>query len=167
MWELLLGFGNCGFLRAMPLTYLLLRSERCYPEVGRRFVNRNFDRVADAAQTYTSLENMRNNMVMKQFAKEVLLEENYIKFIKSYKFTFWFQLIGILAGFIIPCVVFLVIFKQFEYCLFGASFGIFWTCIWLPVSMFIPQTKIYRKFAKWFRKNNATLDELDAIFYES
>ena len=41
---------------------------------------------------------MRQNMDMKKFAKEVLLDENYKKFMKSYKFTFWSQLLGILSG---------------------------------------------------------------------
>ena len=128
-------------------------------------MNDNFEKIADIARANASLENMRENMEMKKFAKEILLEENYVKFMKSYKFTFWFQLIGMLAGFIIPCTVFWVIYKKFEYCLFGAAFGILWMCIWLTISMIIPQTKIYRKFAKWFRNRNSTLDELDVIFY--
>ncbi len=75
---------------------------------------------------------------MKDFAKEILLEENYNKFIRSYKFTFWFQLIGVLAGFIVPSIVLLIIFKEFIYCAFGAAIGIFWMWIWLPLSLVIP-----------------------------
>lgn len=75
----------------------------------------------DLIQANASLENLRQNLDMKDFAKEILLEENYNKFIRSYKFTFWFQLIGVLAGFIVPSVVLLVIFKEFIYCAFGAS----------------------------------------------
>lgn len=115
---------------------------------------------------YSSLENARQNMEMKMFAKEVLLEENYEKFIKSYKFMFGFQLIGILAGFIVPSVVIIIIFQDISYIAFGAAFGILWMCIWLPISMLMPQGKIYRKFSKWYRKSHATLDELDIIFYE-
>lgn len=120
----------------------------------------------DAISAHASLENMRENMEMKQFAKEVLLEENYEKFIKSYKFTFWFQLLGILSGFFIPSVVLLIITGDINYVAFGAAIGILWMCVWLPVSMLMPQTKIYRKFAKWYRKRHATLSELDDIFYE-
>ena len=129
-------------------------------------MNDNFERIADIARGHASLENMRDNMAMKEFAKEVLLEENYIKFMKSYRFTFWFQLLGTLAGFTVPCAVFLMVYKEWEYCVFGAAIGIFWMCIWLTISMIIPPTKIYRRFAKWFRKSNSSLDELDVIFYE-
>lgn len=79
----------------------------------------------DLIQANASLENLRQNLDMKDFAKEILLEENYNKFIRSYKFTFWFQLIGVLAGFIVPSVVLLIIFKEFIYCAFGATIGIF------------------------------------------
>ena len=115
---------------------------------------------------YASLDNARQNMEMKKFAKEVLLEENYEKFIKSYKFMFWFQLICILSGFILPSFLMLIIFEDISYVAFGGCLGIFWMCIWLPISMLMPQGKIYRKFSKWFRKEHATLDELDVIFYE-
>jgi hypothetical protein len=54
-------------------------------------------------------------MEMKRFAKEVLLEENYEKFMKSYKFMFWFQLIGIIAGFIIPSAVIVIISQDLSY----------------------------------------------------
>ena len=70
----------------------------------------------DLIQANASLENLRQNLDMKDFAKEILLEENYNKFIRSYKFTFWFQLIGVLAGFIVPSVVLLIIFKEFIWC---------------------------------------------------
>ena len=43
----------------------------------------------------------------------------------NYKCYIWFQLIGVLAGFIVPSVVLLVIFKEFIYCAFGATIGIF------------------------------------------
>ena len=108
----------------------------------------------DLIQANASLENLRQNLDMKDFAKEILLEENYNKFIRSYKFTFWFQLIGVLAGFIVPSVVLLVIFKEFLYCAFGATIGIFWMCVWMLLSMVIPPTRIYRKFAKWYRKSD-------------
>ena len=85
----------------------------------------------DLIQANASLENLRQNLDMKDFAKEILLEENYNKFIRSYKFTFWFQLIGVLAGFIVPSVVLLIIFKEFIYCAFGATIGIFWMCVWM------------------------------------
>ena len=68
----------------------------------------------DLIQANASLENLRQNLDMKDFAKEILLEENYNKFIRSYKFTFWFQLIGVLAGFIVPSVVLLIIFKEYS-----------------------------------------------------
>ena len=120
----------------------------------------------DMISAYASLDNARQNMEMKKFAKEVLLEENYEKFIKSYKFMFWFQLIGILSGFILPSFLMLIIFEDISYVAFGVCLGIFWMCIWLPISMLMPQGKIYRKFSKWFRKEHATLDELDVIIYE-
>ena len=85
--------------------------------------------------------------------------------IRSYKFTFWFQLIGVLAGFIVPSVVLLVIFKEFIYCAFGATIGIFWMCVWMLLSMVIPPTRIYRKFAKWYRKSDVSIRDLDEIFY--
>ena len=107
----------------------------------------------------------RQNLDMKDLSKEILLEENYNKFIRSYKFTFWFQLIGVLAGFIVPSVVLLVIFKEFIYCAFGATIGIFWMCVWMLLSMVIPPTRIYRKFAKWYRKSDVSIRDLDEIFY--
>lgn len=116
--------------------------------------------------TYSALDNARQNMGMKKFAKEVLLEENYEKFVKSYKFMFWFQLIGILAGFLIPSFLVIIIFQDMSYVAFGVAFGILWMCIWFPISMLMPHGKIYRKFAKWFRKKHATLSELDIIFYD-
>lgn len=119
----------------------------------------------DIIAANASLDNMRQNMDMKRFAKEVLLEENYVKFMKSYKFTFWFQLLGILSGFLIPSVVILIFTKNIDFLAFGLAIGILWICIWLPISLLMPQTKIYRKFAKWFRKKHATIDELDVIFY--
>lgn len=39
----------------------------------------------DLIQANASLENLRQNLDMKDFAKEILLEENYNKFIRSYK----------------------------------------------------------------------------------
>ena len=42
----------------------------------------------DLIQANASLENLRQNLDMKDFAKEILLEENYNKFIRSYKFQF-------------------------------------------------------------------------------
>ncbi len=121
-----------------------------------------FEKRADISPA--SLKNLYENMEMKQWAKEVLSEKNYIQFIKSYQFTFWFQLLGIIAGFLIPCTILWVIYQSFEYCLFGAAFGILWMFVWLIVSMLIPPTRIYRKFAKWFRNEHSTLKELDAIF---
>ena len=49
----------------------------------------------DIISANASLDHMRQNMDMKKFAKEVLLDENYKKFMKSYKFTFWSQLLGV------------------------------------------------------------------------
>ena len=109
---------------------------------------------------------MRENMDMKHMAKEILLEENYIRFMKSYRFTFWFQLLGTLAGLIIPPIVFYIVFKDLSYCVIGIAIGIPWMCIWLPLSLLIPPTRIYRKFAKWYRKKYARIDELDEIFYK-
>ena len=126
----------------------------------------NFEKIADIARAHASLENMRENMEMKKLAKEILPEKNYVKFMKSYRFTFWFQLLGMIAGFLIPCTILLVIYKNFAYCLFGAVFGILFMCIWLTISMIIPQTKIYRRFAKWFRNEHSTLDELETVFHE-
>ena len=118
----------------------------------------------DIISANAALDNMRQNMEMKKFAKEVLLEENYVKFMKSFKFTFWFQLLGVLSGFLIPSVAILTFTKDIDYLAFGLAFGILWMCIWLPISLLMPQTKIYRKFAKWFRKKHATIDELNEIF---
>ena len=42
----------------------------------------------DLIQANASLENLRQNLDMKDIAKEILLEENYNKFIRSYKFLF-------------------------------------------------------------------------------
>lgn len=39
----------------------------------------------DLIQANASLENLRQNLDMKDIAKEILLEENYNKFIRSYK----------------------------------------------------------------------------------
>lgn len=125
----------------------------------------DFDRLANIAQINASLQNMRENMDMRKLAKEILCEEDYTKFIKSYKFTFWFQLIGILAGFAVPSIILLVVFKDTSFLAFGAAIGILWMCIWLPLSLLIPPTKIYRKFAKWYRGRNSTIDELNIIFY--
>ncbi len=110
----------------------------------------------DIISATASLDNMRQNMDMKRLAKEVLLEKNYVKFMKSYKFTFWFQLLGVLSGFLLPSVVIIILTKEISYFAVGAVIGIPWMCLWLPISLLMPQTKIYRKFAKWFRKKNAT-----------
>ena len=118
------------------------------------------------ATTNAALDNMRQNMDMKALAKEVLREENYERFIKSYKFTFWFQLLGTLCGFLIPSVILVLIYKDALMITFGAAIGIIWMIIWLVISQFIPQTKLYRKFARWYRKENSSLQELDLIFYE-
>lgn len=120
----------------------------------------------DIIQANASLDNLRKNLEIKEFAKEILLEENYTKFMKSYKFTFWLQLLGVSAGFVVPSVVLLIIFKDIAYCAFGAVIGILWMCIWLPLSLLIPPTRIYRKFAKWYRNRHSTIDELDIIFYK-
>ena len=119
----------------------------------------------DLIQANASLENLRQNLDMKDFAKEILLEENYNKFIRSYKFTFWFQLIGVLAGFIVPSVVFLVIFKEFIYCPFAAAKSNVWVCVWILLSLVISPTKTYRKFAKWSRTSDVSQRDLDEIFY--
>lgn len=129
-------------------------------------MNHGFDRLARFAQTHASLDHMRQNMDMKNMAKEILPEENYVKFMKSYRFTFWFQLLGTLAGFIIPPAVLYLVYRDISYCALGAAFGILWMCIWLPFSLLIPPTRIYRKFAKWFRDEHATMDELNVIFYQ-
>jgi hypothetical protein len=123
-------------------------------------------KTSDIISASGSLENALENMEMKAFAKEVLLEENYEKFIKSYRFMFWFQLIGCLAGFIIPSVVLVMITQEVSYLAFGAFIGILWACVWLMISLFVPQGKICRKFTKWFRKRGGSLKELDEIFYE-
>lgn len=112
----------------------------------------------------TYFNNIANNADMISYAKNILSKENYQKFIYSYKFTFWLQLIGMLAGFIIPTIIFLLIYKNFIYCIFAVSIGIFWMCIWLPVSLLFPQTKIYRRFSKMFRNNKINSDELNSIF---
>lgn len=54
--------------------------------------------------------------------------------------------------------------KDMDYLAFGLTIGILWMCVWLPISLLMPQTKIYRRFAKWFRKKHATIDELNEIF---
>lgn len=120
----------------------------------------------DFKQANASLENLRQNLKMKEFAKEILLEENYNKFMKSYRFTFWFQLLGILAGFIVPSVVLLIVFKDITYGCLGVTIGVLWMCIWMPFSSVIPSTRIYRKFAKWYRKRNVSMQDLDEIFYK-
>ena len=45
------------------------------------------------------------------------------------------------------------------------SLGIFWMCVWMLLSMVIPPTRIYRKFAKWYRKSDVSIRDLDEIFY--
>lgn len=130
-------------------------------------MNNKFDKLANFAQTYASLENMRENMDMKNLAKEILLEENYDKFIKSYKFMFWFQLVGTLAVFGIPCAVLILIFQDISYMAFGAAIGIVLLPIMFLISMLMPQGRIYRKFAKWYRNRHSTIGELDVIFYEN
>lgn len=45
----------------------------------------------DIISANASLENMRQNMDMKRFAKEVLLEENYKKFMKPINLHFGFN----------------------------------------------------------------------------
>lgn len=117
------------------------------------------------AQAHASLSNLKDNKNMMALAKEILLEENYEKFIISYKFTFYFQLIGIVLGFIIPTFIFYLIFKDIVYCAFGLTIGIIWMIFWLILSMFMPQSKIYHKFAKWYR-STGSIKELDVIFYE-
>ena len=117
------------------------------------------------AQVNASLSNLRDNLNMVALAKEILLEENYEKFMRSYKFTFYFQLIGIIVGFIIPTLIFYLVFKDIVYCVFGLTIGIIWMIFWLILSMFMPQSKIYHKFAKWYRRTGS-IKELDVIFYE-
>lgn len=119
----------------------------------------------DINQALASLNNLKDNLDMKEFAKEILLEENYEKFIKSYKFTYWFQLLGIIAGFIIPSIALVIIFNDIAMVMFGVSIGIFWMIIWLIISHFVPQSKIYHKFAKWYRKKDVSIRDLDDIFY--
>ncbi len=123
-------------------------------------------RTRDVIQANVSLENLRQNLDMKKFAKEVLLEENYIRFLKSYKFTFWFQLLGILAGFIIPSLILVFLFGDFAMVMVGAAIGIFWMIIWLIISQFVPQSRIYHKFAKWYRQKDVSIRDLDDIFYQ-
>lgn len=106
----------------------------------------------DINQALASINNIKDNLDMKEFAKEILLEENYEKFMKSYKFTYWFQLLGIIAGFIIPSIVLVIIFNDIAMVMFRVSIGIFWMIIWLIISHFVPQSRIYHKFAKRFRK---------------
>ena len=118
----------------------------------------------DMISANASLENLRQNMEMKSFAKEVLLEENYIKFMKSYKFMFWFQLLGILAGFLLPSAVIYILAKDIAFVAFGIAIGILWMIIWLIISLLMPQGRIYRKFSKWYRKRHAAMSELNEIF---
>ena len=118
------------------------------------------------ADANAALDNMRQNMAMKALAKEILCEENYERSIKSYKFTFWFQLLGILCGFLVPTVILVRVYKDVMFITFGAAIGIIWMILWLVISQLIPQTKLYRKFARWYRKENSSLQELDLIFYE-
>ena len=108
--------------------------------------------------------NSIDNLEIKTLAKEILKEENYIRFMKSYKFTFWFQAIGILAGFIVPSIIFLILFKDTIYLAFSAAIGIFWMISWLIISQCIPQTRIYRQFAKWYRKKDTSIKDLEKIF---
>ena len=113
---------------------------------------------------YGSLRNATENVKMKVYAKEILLEENYEKFIKSFKYMFWFQITGILAGFIVPCVVIFIATRNMDYAVCGLSIGIFWAIIWMILSMFVPKGRIYRDFAKWYRNSPDRLDDLEAIF---
>ena len=143
-----------------------MKKERQIEAWRKLFMDHIIDRLTDLARTQAALDNMRENMDMKHMAKEILLEENYIRFMKSYRFTFWFQLLGTLAGLIIPPIVFYIVFKDLSYCVIGIAIGIPWMCIWLPLSLLIPPTRIYRKFAKWYRKKYSRIDELDEIFYK-
>ena len=119
-------------------------------------------------QTYTlepALNNMYENMSMKALAKEILLEENYVRYIKSYYFTFWAQILGILAGFLIPMIIFSIYLKDIENgILAGAGFGSMWMILWIPGALLLPQTRIYRQFAKWYRDDNSQIYELNLIF---
>lgn len=108
----------------------------------------NWDRLS----AYTSLNNMGENMEMKEFAKELLLEENYIKFIKSYNFTFKFQLFGTLGVFLIPCIILLILTNEIAYMTFGVVIGLVWMIFWVIISLLIPPTQIYRKFDKCIEK---------------
>lgn len=159
-------------LRIQVLSAILIgrRERRCSQlQIGNyvmEFGDRNSMQKRDFIQANASLENLRQNLEMKEFAKEILLEENYNKFMKSYRFTFWFQLLGILAGFIVPSVILLIAFKDITYCFLGVTIGILWMCIWMPFSLVIPSTRIYRKFAKWYRKRNVSIQDLDEIFYK-
>lgn len=119
----------------------------------------------DIIQVQASLNNLKDNLGMKKLAKEILLEENYEKFMKSYKFTYWFQLLGTIAGFIIPSIVLIIIFDDIEMVMFGILIGIFWMIIWLVISHFVSQSKIYHEFAKWYRKKDVSIRDLDDIFY--
>lgn len=85
----------------------------------------------------------------------------------NYKFMFWFQLVGTLAGFGIPCAVLILIFQDISYMAFGAAIGIVLLPIMFLISMLMPQGRIYRKFAKWYRNRHSTIGELDVIFYEN
>lgn len=128
-------------------------------------MSNHLDRIRYSARASAAIDNFFLNMAMKECAKEILREENYIKFMKSYRFTFWYQLLGTIACFIIPCAFFLIVYKEVEYCAIGLTFGVFGMIIWLLSSLIIPPTRIYRKFAKWYQKGDAPLSELDVIFY--
>lgn len=123
-----------------------------------------FKDAAEIARINTLLENQAANMNAKELAKEILSEENYNKYMKSYKTTYWLQLGGVTACLIIPCAIFLLIYKRWDVCLIAVAFGIILSFIWLLVTLILPQTRIYIKFTKWCKKSKPSLEELDEIF---
>ncbi len=123
-----------------------------------------FKDAANIARINGILENQAANMNAKEMAKEILTEENYNKFMKSYKTTYWLQLGGVIACFIISCAIFLIIFRQWDVCLIGIAFGIILSFIWLLITLILPQTRIYIKFTNWCKKAKPSLEELDEIF---
>ena len=116
-------------------------------------------------QANAALDNLRQNLDMKKLAKEILSEENYARFMKSYKYTFWFQLLGTVSGFLVPSIILFILFHDAAVVALGLAIGVIWMVLWMIISQCIPQSRIYRKFAKWYRQKNASIQELDKIFY--
>ncbi|MCD7768670.1 MAG: hypothetical protein LUH36_00910 [Oscillospiraceae bacterium] len=127
--------------------------------------------MSDEISHYRLWKDVRERMDSRQFARELLTEENYLRYLKSCEFTTKGLFIGFLAGYLVPVIVlFMITGDMGVAALFGVSFGVIWMLIWglfwLIVCRIAPQGKIHREFGKWYKDPDATIGELDVIFYK-